>query len=121
MLEHGGRLRRAAQAYNIPLAHWLDLSTGVSPFAWPVPAIPEHAWQRLPEDDDGLAECAAAYYGAPQVLPVAGSQAAIQALPLLRARPRRRTYAWLRRACTGMAACRASGRADERGAIAARR
>ncbi|AJZ14355.1 threonine-phosphate decarboxylase [Xanthomonas citri pv. citri] len=85
MLEHGGRLRRAAQAYNIPLAQWLDLSTGVSPFAWPVPAIPEHVWQRLPEDDDGLAERAAAYYGAPRVLPVAGSQAAIQALPLLRA------------------------------------
>ncbi|MCL1530162.1 threonine-phosphate decarboxylase CobD [Xanthomonas nasturtii] len=85
MLEHGGRLRRAAQTYEIPLAHWLDLSTGVSPFAWPVPVIPEHVWQRLPEDDDGLADCAAAYYGAPQVLPVAGSQAAIQALPLLRA------------------------------------
>ncbi len=85
ILEHGGRLRRAAQAYTIPLAHWLDLSTGVSPFAWPVPAIPEHVWQRLPEDDDDLADCAAAYYGAPQVLPVAGSQAAIQALPLLRA------------------------------------
>ncbi|USI99519.1 threonine-phosphate decarboxylase CobD [Xanthomonas prunicola] len=85
MLEHGGRLRRAARTYKIPLAQWLDLSTGVSPFAWPVPTIPEHLWQRLPEDDDGLAECAAAYYGAPQVLPVAGSQAAIQTLPLLRA------------------------------------
>lgn len=88
MLEHGGRLRRAAQTYAIPLAHWLDLSTGVSPFAWPVPAIPGQAWQRLPEDDDGLAATAAAYYGAPQVLPVAGSQAAIQALPLLRPRGR---------------------------------
>ncbi|MCD0259912.1 threonine-phosphate decarboxylase [Xanthomonas melonis] len=88
MLEHGGRLRRAAQTYAIPLAHWLDLSTGVSPFAWPVPAIPEQAWQRLPEDDDGLAATAAAYYGAPQVLPVAGSQVAIQALPLLRPRGR---------------------------------
>lgn len=88
MLEHGGRLRRAAQTYAIGLAHWLDLSTGVSPFAWPVPAIPEPVWQRLPDDDDGLSATAAAYYGAPQVLPVAGSQAAIQALPLLRGRCR---------------------------------
>lgn len=88
MLEHGGRLRRAARDYGIPLAQWLDLSTGISPFGWPVPAVPPSAWQRLPEDDDGLAEAACAYYGAPRVLPVAGSQAAIQALPRLRARSR---------------------------------
>lgn len=84
MLEHGGRLRRAARDYGIPLEQWLDLSTGISPFGWPVPDIPASAWRRLPEDDDGLIEAARAYYDAPHVLPVAGSQAAIQALPLLR-------------------------------------
>ena len=84
MLEHGGRLLRAARQYSIPAAQWLDLSTGVSPFAWPVPAIPASAWHRLPEDDDGLVDAASKYYGAAHVLPVAGSQAAIQALPLLR-------------------------------------
>jgi adenosylcobyric acid synthase len=84
MLEHGGRLRRAAREYGIPLADWLDLSTGISPFGWPVPPPPAEAWRRLPEDDDGLAEAACAYYGAPHVLPVAGTQAAIQALPRLR-------------------------------------
>lgn len=88
MLEHGGRLLRAARRYGIAPAQWLDLSTGISPFAWPVPAIPAHVWQRLPEDDDGLLEVACAYYGAPQLLAVAGSQAAIQALPQLRARSR---------------------------------
>jgi len=88
MLEHGGRLLRAAQRYGIPAAHWLDLSTGINPQAWPLPEIPARAWQRLPEDDDGLAQIAADYYGAPQALPVAGSQAAIQALPELRARSR---------------------------------
>lgn len=81
MLEHGGRLRRAAQQYAIPLADWVDLSTGINPFACPLPAVPAEAWQRLPEDDDGLAAVAAAYYGSPQLLAVAGSQAAIQALP----------------------------------------
>lgn len=84
MLEHGGRLQRAAREFGIPLADWLDLSTGVSPFGWPVPPVPVQAWQRLPEDDDGLLEVARAYYGAPALLPLAGSQAAIQALPLLR-------------------------------------
>jgi L-threonine-O-3-phosphate decarboxylase len=84
MLEHGGRLLRAAREYGIAPSDWLDLSTGISPFAWPVPAIPAAAWMRLPEEDDGLIEIARAYYRAPHLLPVAGSQAAIQALPRLR-------------------------------------
>ncbi len=88
MLEHGGRLLRAAQRSGIPAAQWLDLSTGVSPWPWPVPAVPATAWHRLPEEEDGLLQAAVAYYGSPSLLPVAGSQAAIQALPLLRARSR---------------------------------
>jgi L-threonine-O-3-phosphate decarboxylase len=88
MLEHGGRLLRAARHYGIPAADWLDLSTGVSPYAWPVPPIPASAWHRLPEDDDGLIDIARDYYGAPHLLPVAGTQAAIQALPQLRPRAR---------------------------------
>ena len=88
MLEHGGRLLRAARTYGIAPADWLDLSTGISPFAWPVPPIPAAAWARLPDDEDGLVEVAQAYYGAPQLLPVAGSQAAIQTLPLLRSASR---------------------------------
>lgn len=88
MLEHGGRLRRAAREYGIALEHWLDLSTGISPFGWPLPDIPASTWRRLPEEDDGLIEAACAYYEAPAVLPVAGSQAAIQALPLLRSMSR---------------------------------
>lgn len=84
MLEHGGRLLRASRRHGIPVADWLDLSTGVSPFAWPVPPPPPSVWHRLPEDDDGLIEIAREYYGAPHLLPVAGSQAAIQALPHLR-------------------------------------
>ncbi|AVR87399.1 threonine-phosphate decarboxylase CobD [Thauera aromatica] len=81
MLEHGGRLRRAAREHGIPLADWLDLSTGVNPHAYPAPPVPAAAWQRLPEDDDGLEDAAARYYGSVALLPVAGSQPAIQALP----------------------------------------
>jgi cobalamin biosynthetic protein CobC len=84
MLEHGGRLLRASRTYGIPPERWLDLSTGISPLAWPVPSVPAQVWHRLPEDDDGLVDAACAYYGASSMLPVAGSQAAIQALPTLR-------------------------------------
>lgn len=84
MLEHGGRLRRAVQQYGIPLAEWLDLSTGVSPWPWSLPNIPTNAWMRLPEDSDGLEAAACRYYGAEQLLPLPGSQAAIQLLPKLR-------------------------------------
>lgn len=83
MLEHGGRLRAAAAQYSIPLADWLDLSTGINPEPWPVPALPASVWQRLPEEEDGLEAAAAAYYGNPNLLPVAGSQAAIQWLPFM--------------------------------------
>lgn len=84
MLEHGGALRAAATRYRIPPSDWLDLSTGINPRGWPVPPVPATVWQRLPEPDDGLETAAAAYYGTPHLLPVAGSQAAIQALPVLR-------------------------------------
>ncbi|MDX5371244.1 MAG: threonine-phosphate decarboxylase CobD [Pseudomonadaceae bacterium] len=84
MLEHGGRLRAAAQRYGIALADWLDLSTGIAPYGWSLPAIPADAWQRLPEPDDGLEAAARDYYGAAALLPLAGSQAAIQSLPGLR-------------------------------------
>ncbi len=84
MLEHGGKLRAAARRHGIPLEQWLDLSTGINPNGWPVPAIPAAIWQRLPEDEDELAAVARNYYQATSLLPVAGSQAAIQMLPKLR-------------------------------------
>lgn len=83
MLEHGGRLRQAARQWGIPLADWLDLSTGINPWAYPLPAVPVAAWQRLPEEEDGLEAAARNYYGARHLLPLAGSQAAIQTLPRL--------------------------------------
>ena len=84
MLEHGGRLRKAALQYGIAEADWLDLSSGLAPWPFPIPDIPLRAWARLPETDDGLEQAACEYYGATHILPVAGSQAAIQLLPRLR-------------------------------------
>jgi len=85
LLEHGGRLRAVAARYDRPLAQWLDLSTGINPWGWPAPPIPAGQWLRLPEEGDGLEAAAQAYYGVDALLPVAGSQAAIQMLPRLRA------------------------------------
>ncbi len=85
MLEHGGRLRRASAVYGIALERWLDLSTGINPRPWAGVPTPLTLWHRLPEDEDGLAQTAQEYYGAPGVLPTAGSQAAILNLPRLRA------------------------------------
>ncbi|MGD7251502.1 threonine-phosphate decarboxylase CobD, partial [Ralstonia pseudosolanacearum] len=73
-----------------PSGGWVDLSTGINPHGYPVPPIPPEAWLRLPEDD-GLEAAAASHYGvasADAVLAVAGSQAAIRALPLLLPRGR---------------------------------
>ena len=82
MLEHGGRLRAASRHWGIPLAEWIDLSTGIAPWPYPV-QIGASAWQRLPEDEDELVAIAAAYYGHPAPLPLPGSQAAIRELPWL--------------------------------------
>ncbi|MCQ4287004.1 threonine-phosphate decarboxylase CobD [Pseudomonas stutzeri] len=84
MLEHGGRLRAAARDFDIPLTDWLDLSTGIAPYGFNLPVVPADAWMRLPETEDELAATARDYYGAESLLPVSGSQAAIQVLPRLR-------------------------------------
>jgi cobalamin biosynthetic protein CobC len=81
MLEHGGRLREAARRWGTPRADWLDLSTGIAPWVYPLPDVPEAVWQRLPEEEDGLEAAAQAYYGCARLLMLPGSQAALQWLP----------------------------------------
>lgn len=90
MLEHGGNLQLAAQQYGIATSDWLDLSTGINPDPYPLPALPAHLFHRLPAEHTALLQSAAHYYGAltqtvPLILATAGSQAALQALP--RSRP----------------------------------
>ena len=85
--KHGGRLNEAVAQWGIPHAQWLDLSTGINPIGWPVPHIPAEIWQRLPQADDGLSDVIRQWSGAPasaECEPIAGSQAAIMALPRLR-------------------------------------
>lgn len=82
MLEHGGRLNAAARRFGLPRQAWLDLSTGIAPWPYPLPAVPADVWQRLPEEDDGLDAVVRAHYGV-MGLAVPGSQWAIGTLPRL--------------------------------------
>ncbi|PCH59156.1 MAG: threonine-phosphate decarboxylase [SAR86 cluster bacterium] len=82
MFNHGGNLQRARQAYP-QVKTWLDLSTGISPWVWPVPQIPAEIWQQLPQISAGFEASLESYYGVDKLIPVAGSQTAIALLPQL--------------------------------------
>ncbi len=81
--QHGGRLQAACQLYGGTPEQWVDLSTGIAPWSYPLPMVPQSVWQRLPEEEDGLIDLAAHYYGVhtSECLAVAGSQWAIEHIP----------------------------------------
>ncbi|MGE4220758.1 MAG: threonine-phosphate decarboxylase CobD [Alphaproteobacteria bacterium] len=86
---HGGGLRAAEARFGRPAEGWLDLSTGISPWPYPVPPLGADAWRRLPEPEAvrDLERIAAAAYGVTDpsaVVAVPGAQTAIQWLPRLR-------------------------------------
>ncbi len=90
---HGGDIAWAEREFGPPPAPWLDLSTGINPFPYPVGTPPIEAWARLPDSamEAGLLDAAAACYGAPgadHVVAAPGTQMVIQLLPRLR-RPAR--------------------------------
>lgn len=87
---HGGDLDAARRCYPMAPEPWIDLSTGISPFAYPLPELPAETWCRLPtaSDDARLRRAAAGRYGCadPEAIVAApGTQALIQLLPRLRA------------------------------------
>ncbi|MEI9982169.1 MAG: hypothetical protein WDN69_02505 [Aliidongia sp.] len=71
--DHGGGLARAMARFGAG-ADWLDLSTGINPWPYPVPAIAPEAWQRLPDQDalDALKAAARGFYGLGPAAPVGG-------------------------------------------------
>ncbi len=85
---HGGRLGAARTLYPDAPAPWLDLSTGINPWPYPVPALAHEAWSRLPDPDAvrALERAAAAAFGVEDPARVAaapGSEALIRRLPSL--------------------------------------
>ncbi|AWB08260.1 threonine-phosphate decarboxylase (plasmid) [Azospirillum humicireducens] len=88
VLLHGGDLDGARTAFPAAPEPWVDLSTGINPWPYPLPAVPPQAWTRLPgrAEEEALRVAAAACYGAPLaelVAAASGSQALIQLLPRL--------------------------------------
>jgi len=82
-LVHGGQLQQVAQQYSRPIAEWLDLSTGISPSSYPIPSIPTHIWQQLPQPSPSLIVAAKHYYGTDNIVATSGSQAVIKQLPMI--------------------------------------
>ena len=82
---HGGNLlalRRSLGASQHPKQSWIDLSSAVNRHPWPVPEVPVSLWYELP-DLESLKQAATDYYGAKNLVPIAGTQQAIEALPNL--------------------------------------
>jgi len=82
-LIHGGQLQQVAKQFNIAPENWLDLSTGIAPFSYPIPNIPEKLYQALPQPNNDLESAAKGYYNANSLLVTNGSQAIIKLLPCL--------------------------------------
>lgn len=85
---HGGDLAGAAARFGEPAEGWLDLSTGINPCPYPLPALSESAWTRLPQHDRDAAVLAAArrcyrVAAAAGIVAGPGTQAIIQWLPRL--------------------------------------
>ncbi|SUB00612.1 Threonine-phosphate decarboxylase [Pannonibacter phragmitetus] len=88
-MKHGGDLFQATSTYGGAEEDWLDLSTGINPHAYPVPAsLPASAWSRLPAHaaQESLLKAARAAYQVPAHLGLAaapGTQVILPHLPAL--------------------------------------
>ncbi len=85
-MRHGGRLIAARALFPGAPEPFLDLSTGINPHPYELPALSPEAFTRLPEPEDEAELCrlAAVAYGVPpaaQVVAAPGSQILISLLP----------------------------------------
>jgi len=85
---HGGDLADLAARFPDAPRPWIDLSTGINPWPYPVGELPAEVWTRLPQKraETDAAGALGEYLGLEDELSVAlapGSQAAIQQLPFL--------------------------------------
>lgn len=62
---HGGNIDFAKQLFPQVTFPWLDLSTGINPFSYPIPLVNDHLYKHLPiqTHEERLREIAAHYYG----------------------------------------------------------
>jgi len=86
--DHGGGLDGAVARYGGARGDWLDLSTGVNPVPYPLPALDGEVWATLPDEGAlaALTEAARMVWQAPEeaaVLAAPGASALIARLPAL--------------------------------------
>ncbi|MEM9795027.1 MAG: threonine-phosphate decarboxylase [Pseudomonadota bacterium] len=87
--DHGGGIDAACARWGGRPEDWLDLSTGINPVPYPIPALAPSAWTRLPDRGAELAliQAARAHWRVPDgvdILPAPGASAVIARLPMLR-------------------------------------
>ena len=85
---HGGDIDAVRRRFPQAPEPWIDLSTGINPYAYPFALPSAEAWQRLPQAsaDAGVRLAAAQRYGAADpesIVAAPGSQALIQIVPRL--------------------------------------
>lgn len=80
-LFHGGNLPKASKETGIPIENWIDLSTGISPYSYPLEHLASESFKRLPYLDDAFIKSVTDYYKSKYFLAIPGTQAAIQFLP----------------------------------------
>ncbi len=99
--EHGGALDRARRRFGGAPGDWVDLSTGINPRAFPLPALEARDWCALPDIDahEALVDAARHFWNVPAeagILPAPGASALIARIPLLappgKVQIRRRSY-----------------------------
>ncbi|WP_426011506.1 threonine-phosphate decarboxylase CobD [Caulobacter sp. DWR2-3-1b2] len=88
LLGHGGQLGAARTAFPAAPTPWLDLSTGINPWPYPMPNHGPEAYSRLPDPETlrSLERAAASAFGVDdpaRIVAAAGSEALIRLLPRL--------------------------------------
>ncbi len=92
--EHGGRLDLARELYPEAPEPWIDLSTGISPWCYPVPPLAAGDFHRLPDGTalHRLIEIARKAYRVPpmaDIVALPGTDAGLSILPWLFREPKR--------------------------------
>lgn len=86
--DHGGGIDAAAARFGGRREDWIDLSTGINPQPYPIPALPADAWNALPDASAqaALEGAARGFWQVPEgaaLLAVPGASSAIARIPAL--------------------------------------
>ncbi|MFG6589614.1 threonine-phosphate decarboxylase CobD [Sulfitobacter sp. 1A12157] len=86
--DHGGGVDAAAARFGGARSDWIDLSTGINPAPYPIPALSAGAWTALPDAaaQDALLTAARGFWQVPEeaaILAVPGASSAIARIPAL--------------------------------------